>query len=87
MARQSRTSEGRGAQSRRAEERPARKSRYQGRTYVNPDRIPKGTTYAWLAETARTRRSQPHRAQHVQQAPPTSTQTPLLSALCVSPGT
>ena len=51
MARQSRTSEGRGAQSRRAEERPARKSRYQGRTYVNPDRIPKGTTYAWLAET------------------------------------
>jgi hypothetical protein len=51
MARQSRTSEGRGAQSRRAEGRPQRKSRYQGRTYVNPDVIPKGMTYSWLAES------------------------------------
>lgn len=51
MARQARSTESRGANTRRSDERPPRRTRYQGRTYVNPEVIPKGMTYSWIAES------------------------------------
>lgn len=51
MPRPSRAAQLRGMSTRSAEARRPPSTRSRGRLWIDPDRIPKGTSYRWIAET------------------------------------